>query len=357
MKICILGAGAMGAALTVPFTDRGHNVALWCTEFDEEVHWALTGGRPHPELEISLPDSIRIYPAECLEEALSDAGLIILGVATSGVLPVIRQAAPYMETAASILTVAKGFVSHHGTPEPVPSGVRRELQALGKDAGPVVMGLAGPSIAGELVRRRPTAAAVAAESHQRSADLCRQLATSCFWLDSIKDSHGLEICLAYKNIYSIALAWPEGLSRNEDPSSSLNLSAILLLQAVHELRTLITSCRGNPDTANGWPGLGDLVATAGGGRNGRFGRLLAEQTSADKASAIMKDEGVDTIEGRQTASSGEAYAIHTFGPDWPSHLPLLHAIRNVLDDRESVRDAIGRINQFQRIRGRTNTRN
>ena len=346
MKICILGAGAMGGALTVPFSDRGHTVALWCTEYDEEVHWALTAGRPHPELNVSLPDAIRIYPAEYIEEALSGAELVVLGVATSGVLPVIRQAAPHLRAKTSILTVAKGFVSNNGIADPVPSGVQRELQKLNDIARPEVVGLAGPSIAGELVRRRPTAAAVAAKSHQKALDLCRELATSYFWLDPIKDARGLEICLAYKNIYSIALAWPEGLSGNEDRSSTLNLSAILLLQTINELRRLIASRRGDPDTSSGWPGLGDLVATAGGGRNGRFGSLLAEGNSPDKAAEIMEDEGVGTVEGLKTASTGEDYAVQTLGRDWATQLPLLHAIRNVLEGRESVRDVVGRIDRF-----------
>ncbi len=347
MNITILGAGAMSGALTIPFTDRGHGVALWCTEYDDDIRRALTAGEAHPKLDVRLPDAVRLHPPEGIGEALAEAGLVVLGVSTPGVLPVLRQAAPHLRATAPILTVAKGFIANNGIADPVPSGVQRELQKLLDDARPEILGLAGPSIADELVRRQPTAAAIAGESHPRAVELCENLATPYFWLDPVQDPNGLEICLAYKNIYSIALAWPEGLSGKRNRASARNLSAILLLRVVDELRSLIAFRRGDADTASGWSGLGDLVATADGGRNGRFGHLLAAGNSPDEAVDILKEEGVRTVEGREAAAHGEEYAVQTFGSDWATRLPLLHAIRQVLEGRETVADFMGRIDGFR----------
>ena len=44
-RIAILGAGFMGAALTVPATDNGHTVALWGTHLDDHLIAAVRAGR------------------------------------------------------------------------------------------------------------------------------------------------------------------------------------------------------------------------------------------------------------------------------------------------------------------------
>ncbi len=347
MHITILGAGAMGAALTVPLTDRQHTVALWCTEHDDDVFRALSSGEPHPGLQLRLPDPVRLFGSEQIENALDDAELLVLGVSTPGVLPVIRQAVPYLRATTPILIAAKGFLARNEMSEPVPSGVQLELDNIFQQAKPSVLCLAGPSIAGELVRRQPTAAAVAGDDHRVVQEVCNQLATDYFWLDAVQDLRGLEICLAYKNIYSIALAWAEGLKESDNYESAQNLSAILLLQAVDELRGLIQGRHGNPETANGWSGLGDLVATSGGGRNGRFGRLLASGKSADEAADILEQAGCTTIEGRTAAPLGVAHAVQTFGSDWATRLPLLHAIEQVLVGHKTVREVIEDIKNFR----------
>ncbi|MFP4353282.1 MAG: NAD(P)H-dependent glycerol-3-phosphate dehydrogenase [Puniceicoccaceae bacterium] len=347
MKIAILGAGAMGAALTIPFNERGQTVALWCTEHDGDIRRALEAGHAHPKLDVILPESVRLHPPDRIEEALAEADLVVLGVSTAGVLPVLRQAAPHLPASTPILTVAKGFVSNNGIADPVPSGVQRELQKLLDESRPSVFSLAGPSIAGELARRQTTAAAVAGEDPGSVEELCEALATPYFWLDPVHDQLGLEICLSFKNVYAIPLSWPQGLRGSDNVAASRNLSAILLLQAVDELRGLITARQGNPDTANGWAGLGDLAATAGGGRNGRFGQLLAEGKSPDEAADALASEGAGTIEGRDAAACAVDYAVQTFGSDWANRLPLLHATCQVLEGRQSVREVLGRIDRFR----------
>lgn len=337
----------MGSALTVPLTDRWHAVALWCTDHDEAIYHALSAGEAHPKLETRLPESVRIFKSSQIDEAMAGSKLLILGVSTPGVLPVLRQAAPYLRSSTPILTVAKGFLSDEAATEPVPSGIQRQLEDLCPELKPAVLSMTGPSIAEELVRRQPTAAAVAGEIKSLANGVCERLATDYFWLDPVQDLPGLEICLAYKNIYSIALAWPEGLDQSAGRASAQNLSAILLLQAVSELRKLIDACHGDPDTANGWSGLGDLVATSGGGRNGRFGQLLATGKSPGEAAATLEEEGTTTIEGRSAAPHGFNYAAQELGDDWAKRLPLLHAIQQVLEERNTVGEVIAQIHSFR----------
>lgn len=61
MKVTILGAGAMGSALTMPLSDRGHEIRLWFTIYDTEIYKIISNGRPHPRIKVRLPARIKIY--------------------------------------------------------------------------------------------------------------------------------------------------------------------------------------------------------------------------------------------------------------------------------------------------------
>ena len=348
MNISILGAGAMGAALTVPFADGGHTVTLWCTEHDGEAYQALSAGGPHPKLKAGLPEVVRVFHQDELKEALRGAELVVLGVSTPGVLPVLKRMRSITSEIPPILTVAKGFMLFDERPYPLPSAIRRELGNRMSGTVPSLLSLAGPSIAGELVRRRPTAAAISGHMPGGLRGLCKALATDYFWIDPVEDMKGLEMCLAYKNIYSIALAWPGGLEGvHEELDSRNNLTAILMIQIVDELSHLVKGHGGDPGTVGGWAGLGDLIATSGGGRNGRFGHLLASGCSTEKALDILEKEGVRTVEGYLALARGVTCARELFGCGWAGELPLLDAVQRVIEGNTTVRWVVGNI---QRIR-------
>lgn len=347
----------MGAALTVPFTDRGHTVALWCTEHDERIRRALSAGNPHPKLNTRLPDTLQILPPEELEDALRGTGLIVLGVSTPGVLPVLGRAQSVMSDLPPLVTVAKGFIEIGEYPYPVPSAVRHELGNLMPDNIPALFSLAGPSIAGELVRRRPSAAALSGSAPDELNPLSQNLTTDYFWIDPVEDFQSLEICLAYKNIYAIALAWPGGLGGGRETfNSRQNLSAILMIQVLKELNRLVAACGGDPVAVGGWAGLGDLIATSGGGRNGRFGELLASGHSSAEALDQLKKEGVKTIEGHLSLPYGIRYARKVLGNNWSDQLPLLAGIQRTIEGSDSVPEFIEGLSRFRETQPRGSPR-
>ena len=52
--VTILGAGAMGAALTTPALAAGNEVRLWGTWLDDDILAALRAGRPHPRIDVPI---------------------------------------------------------------------------------------------------------------------------------------------------------------------------------------------------------------------------------------------------------------------------------------------------------------
>ena len=102
-RIAILGAGFMGAALTVPATDNGHRVALWGTHLDDHLVAAVRAGRPHPKLGLVLPPAVEAFGAEELAKALAGTS----GMLTSGnALPMASRPRRSSRSSATTGTVA-----------------------------------------------------------------------------------------------------------------------------------------------------------------------------------------------------------------------------------------------------------
>jgi glycerol-3-phosphate dehydrogenase (NAD(P)+) len=207
---------------------------------------------------------------------------------------------------------------------------------------PPVACLGGPSIAAELAAKTPTAVDLATSEDGLARPLAGVLSTRRFVAHAVEDLRGLETCLAFKNIYAIALAWPAGLSANSPAGSMTNLKAILFLQVQDELEALVEAGGGNRRTARRFSGLGDLVATAEAGRNARFGRLLGGSQSAQAALDQMEKQGVQTIEGYEATRLGLKY-VDSLGDLSLDHLPVLSAIHQVLYESGSVKDCIDRL--------------
>lgn len=332
----------MGSALTVPLTEKGHEVRLYGTEFDQKIMTALKSGKPHPSLDTKLPDTVRCFVADDLDEALDGAELILLAVTSEGILPVMNALLPFLNATVPLLTVAKGLLNLDGNIFCIGSGIVEFMKLKAVAEPPPVACLGGPSIAAELAAKTPTAVDLAATEDGLARQLASALSARRFVAHPVEDLRGLETCLAFKNVYAIALAWPAGLSENSPAGSMTNLKAILFLQVLDELEALIEAGGGDRRTARRFSGLGDLVATAEAGRNARFGRLLGGGRSAQDALDQMEQEGVQTIEGYEATRLGLKY-VDSLGDLSLNHLPVLSAIHQVLYEDGSVEDCIDRL--------------
>src|SRR6266581_3969492 len=91
--IGVIGAGAMGGAMTVQLARAGHSVHLLATEFDGAVVDAHRAGERHPALGVRLPEDLTIVEQPQWEEVLPKSELLVLAVATAGLVDVVRATA------------------------------------------------------------------------------------------------------------------------------------------------------------------------------------------------------------------------------------------------------------------------
>ena len=118
------------------------------------------------------------------------------------------------------------------------------------------------------------------------------------------DLHGVEVCAAVKNIFSMAVGAAKGLcSKNASndirEKNYLNTASALIKQSVQEMEIFVEHLKGKKETVKGLAGLGDLYVSSGGGRNSKMGSYIGEGMTFSEAKK-SKMEKV-TVEGADLA--------------------------------------------------------
>jgi glycerol-3-phosphate dehydrogenase (NAD(P)+) len=328
--ITIVGAGMMGSALTVPFAANGHEVRLVGTPLDRDIIVALKAGSPHPKLLAPIPDT-KAYFIEEIEQALRGADAIALGVSSAGVPWAAGALAEHLsQNPKSVLMVSKGLVWQDQKLHILPDVFQSLLPDAARALAPV--GVAGPCIAGELLRRVPTSIVLTSRSRGACEDWAK-LARNAFYFPHIEsDVVGAETCAALKNAFAMGVGFGQGIheARGGAPGSVAyhNYESAVFAQAILEMQQVVELCGGNPRTVVGLPGTGDLTVTCNGGRTGRFGKWLGRGLSLSQAIEKMEGATLECLEVLRELDQALDHFRQT-GKLGPSELPLLRHLTDV----------------------------
>jgi glycerol-3-phosphate dehydrogenase (NAD(P)+) len=301
-KIVILGAGLMGTALSVPLSDNGHDVRLVGTHLDRDIIEAIRQSRRHPKLRIRVAESVHPYTCDRLAEAVHGVDLIVLGVNSRGIKWATEMLGPVLSPEVPVLAATKGLAGDGKELHILPDVFRAALPARYRDSVQLAA-IGGPSIAGELAARRHTCVVFTGKDHLLLNRLSRLLRTPYYHIWTSTDLVGVEVCVALKNVYALAVGLVNGLLEKEGTAENgavmHNLAAAIFAQGLWEIAYLVDYMGGQQRSIYGLPGAGDQYVTSMGGRNGRMGRLLGLGMRYSEAKAQHMAE--DTIEGAELA--------------------------------------------------------
>jgi glycerol-3-phosphate dehydrogenase (NAD(P)+) len=322
-KLAVVGAGMMGSALCIPLADRGHDVRLVGTPLDDEIVRAVQSTGRHPRLDLELPEGVRCFAVDALGEASADADAFVVGVSSAGVHWAAEALAPSLAARARpVLMVSKGL-------ELTATGVRvlsdvfaDDLAARGVSCQPV--SVCGPCIAGELARRVPTLVVFTGRDPDTVRAFADGLRTDYYHPRVSSDVVGVQVCAALKNAYAMGVGLgaglharsaraAEGVAASVTESSATasagpaapasagsvamhNYEAGLFAGAVVEMVSIVRALGGDPATAWGLAGAGDLNVTCNGGRTGRFGAWLGRGYRASEARQLMAGVTLECLE-------------------------------------------------------------
>jgi glycerol-3-phosphate dehydrogenase (NAD(P)+) len=324
----------MGSALCVPLADRGHDVRLIGTPLDGAIILALKETGRHPGLGMALPASVRSYGVDELDLAGADADAFVLGVSSSGIAWSAWALGPLLgQHARPLAMVTKGL-------ELGPDGLEVLTDAFAKAVGNTApscrpVAVCGPCIAGELARRVPTLVVLSGHDAAAARSFAGWLQTGYYLPRVSTDVRGVQLCAALKNAYAMGVALGAGLhERAGGKSGSValhNYEAAVFAQAVMEMGAIVRALGGEPATASGLAGCGDLTVTCNGGRTGRFGSLLGRGHRAADARALMPGVTLECLDVLGVLE--RAFAADALGGLGRADLPLLsHLIELGLHD-------------------------
>ncbi len=336
--ITIVGAGVMGSALTFPAVDNGNEVRLVGTHLDEAIITSLRENHYHPRLRRPLHTSVKVYSHTEVGEAIKDADVVGLGVNSQGVHWAAETIGPHLRAGQTILMVTKGMESVDSGLQILPDVLREHLPASIRDLVNYAA-IGGPSIAGELAARRQTSVVFVSRSAEILPKLRSLFLTDYYHIWTSTDMIGVEVCVALKNPYALAVGLAAGVleKQGEDIASAKmhNYAAAVFAQGLAETAILVQKLGGGLETVFSLPGAGDLYVTTQGGRNSRMGRLLGMGMSYSDAVEEMPGEtieGVDAVVSMMPAIE----AMISRGDLDANALPLLRELHRIVTSNAKV---------------------
>ncbi|MBZ0276202.1 MAG: glycerol-3-phosphate dehydrogenase [Anaerolineae bacterium] len=346
--IVVVGAGVMGTAITYPVADNGHTVRLVGTHLDEDIIKSCREKRFHPKLKRTIHEAVTPYFHTEVATAIEGADVVLLGVNSSGVHWAANAIGPYLKPAQIIMMVTKGL-------ESTTSGELRILPDVLADHLPEAIrdkvyyaAVGGPSIAGELAARHQTSVVFVSRNPEILPRLRSYFSTDYYHIWTSSDIIGVEVCVAMKNPYALAVGLAAGvLERQEkqhpDPASAKmhNYAAALFAQGLAETAFLVQLMGGGLETVFSLPGAGDLYVTTQGGRNSRMGRLIGLGRSYTDAVEEMPGETIEGVDA-VLAVMPAVEAMMARGQITTDALPLLVTLHRILTRGESVEFAFDR---------------
>ena len=286
MKAAVLGAGSWGTTFAQVLCDAGTRTVLYSRK--PELAKTIAARHENPEYlpGIALTPELEATPDPA--EALSGADLVAFAVPAQSLRANLAVWAPLIPPGALLVSLMKGIELRSCLRM---SEVIAEMTGAPAERIAVV---AGPNLAGEIVRREITAAVVACSSETGALALQAACHTPYFRPYTNTDVTGCELGGAVKNVIAIAVGIAVAMGLGD------NTRATLITRGLAEIARLGSALGADTQTFAGLAGMGDLVATCSSplSRNRTFGEYLGRGMTVASASAAMNQ----TAEG--VASSG-----------------------------------------------------
>ena len=299
----VIGAGAWGTTISILLSENGHNVKLW--SFESDLVPEMREFRENKKYLPGFPLPALIFPTDKLEEALSDAKIVIFAVPTQFLRNTFSNCGKYLKGELLIASASKGI--EEGT-------LKLPHEIIGESLKDDICVLSGPNLSREIAKGLPAATVAASKNTAAAKSLQKALSSERFRVYTNDDVTGVELGGALKNVIAIAAGVSDGFGLGD------NAKAALLIRGIAEITRLGLSLGAKPQTFSGLSGMGDLITTCAGNlsRNHHLGFQLAKGRTLNEILSSMKDvaEGVPTAKAalrlaeRQKVELPISYEVH-----------------------------------------------
>lgn len=350
-KVCMLGSGAWGTAVSSLLADNGYEVNMWC--FDPTVARDIQVEHCNKKFlpDITLNENIKTFTD--ISKAMYDVQWIFEATPVKFLRPVLQSAKPYVSPKQKWVVLSKGIENETLL---FPSQM---LDHVFETTVQKVV-ISGPSFAKDVARKQVTAVDIASSDEHVAKELCNMLTNNYFSGFITSDVRGVQLGGSLKNVLALAFGMLEGAGYGD------NTKFFMLTIGLHEIATFAKFIKVEQKTIYGLSGLGDLMLTCAGklSKNLMVGRCLGQGQSLEdiiKVKGILP-EGVNTTKSVYEViqhcrlETTFTYAHHAIWGDRTNldqtrgiELPLFECMYEIIFGDKGVNDLVSLLSEYEAL--------
>ena len=322
-KICIIGYGSFGTAISILLAGKLHSVSVTDVNKDLLAQCAETRENQRYLPNVMIPDSVSyIMNEDELESNVKAAEIIVFAVPAQVFRSAFNGVKDYIQKDAIVVDVAKGIE--------IDSLKRLSEIAEEEKSGIRYVALSGPSHAEEVGIGLPTTVAVSSYDENAAKTVQEVFSTDRFRVYTNDDIIGVELGGSLKNIMALGAGISDGLGFGD------NAKAALMTRGMAEITRFGLAMGAKDQTFAGLTGFGDLIVTCTSmhSRNRRCGILIG---SGKKAKEAIEEVGM-VVEGAYTCE-----AACKLAEKLNIDMPITKSIKACLDGKLTADEAISNL--------------
>ncbi len=297
-NIAVLGTGAWGTALANVLALSKNNVIMW--GIDEKEVLDINKGYNKRYFNTKLSKNIKATLD--LNEALKDVRYVLIAIPSKYLKGLLYSIVNELKNKPIFINVSKGLDPETNNP------LMETLKSILKNKVSGVASLIGPSFANEVINKKPTIINCVCNDQKISKEIISLFNCKFFKVKPVEDEIGSEFCGALKNLLAI------GVGIAHQNHNSINTISALLTMGINEIKEIIKSKKGNPETILDLCGIGDifLTCTSKQSRNFSFGISLYKyglEKTLEKNKNTVEGYSVYKIVENIIGSKKEQYPI------------------------------------------------
>jgi len=320
MKICIMGAGAIGTALGNVLASRKRNhVTLWSIEEDvvSNINKHRHNHKYFPNIKLKKRLSATTDPT-----VFSEADIIFLAIPSSAVLQVLEKHREYISPESLIINLAKGFGNSEET-------LVESIEKMFPEN--MVGSLKGPSFARGLINNIPTAFTFGIKDEKHFKTVKKIFKKTVVHLDYTTEVRSVELLSILKNIYAISMGIVDA------HFDSPNLRFLFFTKAFREMREVLKQLGGKEDLLFHYCGIGDFGLTTQNdlSRNRTLGLLIGKGffSQADMSNVVLEGRIATEIFCRKVCVNEEGN----------TKFPIIKELQQVFEGKNDISRFVFRV--------------
>jgi glycerol-3-phosphate dehydrogenase (NAD(P)+) len=313
-RIAILGAGALGTALSIALHKRERTIYLWTVESD--VVEAIKETHQNSKY---LPGALvppAVHPTLDMAQALQDAEVVVMAVPSFAVKEVAQLTIAHLPDSAIIVSASRGLEEE---------SLRRMSEVIQAELPPdlqlPVAAMSGPYLAPELAQGSTAGVDLACESLSSARQVRQLLSTPKFKLKPTNDIAGVEAGATFNTVFAVGAGIGDGLGWG------MNERATYLTKSLAEISRLAAALGGKRPTLYGLSGLGDLTVTAFSPHSRN--RTLGEELTRGRGLRDIVSGMVSVVEGVAASK-----AAHSIAAEHHIRLSITEALYQIVHEGE-----------------------